>query len=311
MLSLCSTYWQALLAQGFCIGIGAGALFTPSLAVLPTYFTTRLGLAMGLAASGSSFGGVIYPIVFYRIIGQIGFGWAVRVLGFIALATSLVPVALLRPRVAPSRVRAFVDWTLFTDVPFMVFVAGAIVGFAGLYVFLFYQSYYGEATGLTDPSLSFYLVPILNAASMFGRTLPNALSDRTGPLNIIIPGAFACAALLFCTQAASSTASLVVIVVLFGFFSGVFIALPPVIMVVLTKDKSKIGTRIGMGFAMLALGTLAGGPAAGGVLNPSGGANDNNWTALWCYGGAVMTAAGLVFTGLRCWLHGVKLMVWA
>jgi nitrate/nitrite transporter NarK len=57
MLSLCTEFWQALLAQGFVIGLGGGMLFVPSVAILPTYFSSKIGLAIGLAASGSSMGG--------------------------------------------------------------------------------------------------------------------------------------------------------------------------------------------------------------------------------------------------------------
>lgn len=57
MLSICKEFWQAMLAQGFCIGLGGGMLFVPSVAILPTYFSTKIGLAIGLAASGSSMGG--------------------------------------------------------------------------------------------------------------------------------------------------------------------------------------------------------------------------------------------------------------
>lgn len=57
MLSLCKEFWQAMLAQGFCIGLGGGMLFVPSVAILPTYFSTKIGLAIGLAAAGSSMGG--------------------------------------------------------------------------------------------------------------------------------------------------------------------------------------------------------------------------------------------------------------
>jgi MFS family permease len=60
MLSLCTEFWQALLAQGFVIGLGGGMLFVPSVAILPTYFSTKIGLAIGLAASGSSMGGTKY-----------------------------------------------------------------------------------------------------------------------------------------------------------------------------------------------------------------------------------------------------------
>lgn len=57
MLSLCTEYWQALLAQGFVIGLGGGCLFVPAVAIFPTYFKAKLGLVIGLAASGSSTGG--------------------------------------------------------------------------------------------------------------------------------------------------------------------------------------------------------------------------------------------------------------
>ena len=188
MLSLCQTFWQTLLAQGFVIGMGAGCLFIPAIAILPTYFTTKIGLSIGIAASGSSTGGIIYPIMFYKLIPQVGFGWSVRILGFTALATLLIPIFVMKQRVQPPKPRSIIDWTVFTDFPFMLFVFGAIIGFIGLYVGFFYTSYYGQATGVTNESLSFYLVPILNASSVLGRTLPNWLSDKVGPLNVIAPG---------------------------------------------------------------------------------------------------------------------------
>ncbi|MCJ1453667.1 hypothetical protein MMC28_004015 [Mycoblastus sanguinarius] len=73
MTSLCSQYWQVILAQGICIGLGQGCLFIPSVAILPQYFTSKKALAIGTAASGSSLGGVIYPIVFRQLQPKIGF----------------------------------------------------------------------------------------------------------------------------------------------------------------------------------------------------------------------------------------------
>jgi MFS family permease len=195
MLSLCHEFWQCILAQGFTIGIGAGLLFVPAIAIMPTYFSTKIGLAIGLAASGSSTGGIIYPIAFYRLIDQIGFGWSVRVLGFMALATLIIPITVMKMRFKPAKARDLIDFSAFTDVPYMTFVVGTMIGYIGLYVMFFYISFYGQSQGITDESMSFYLVAILNAGSVFGRTLPNWLSDYTGPLNTIIPGTF-----LPCTQ---------------------------------------------------------------------------------------------------------------
>lgn len=206
MLSLATRYWEVVLAQGFCIGLGAGLMFTPSVTVLQSYFSTKIGLATGIAASGSSLGGIIYPIVLYRLINKIGFPWSVRVIGFICLATLVPPVLLLRQRVKPPRVRAVFDTSAFTDGVWLLFTFGCLLGFAGLYVMLFYLSYYGLATGTADASMAFYIVPILNASSMFGRTLPNWLSDKVGTLNVLVPGSIVCGMLVLCMQAVHSLA---------------------------------------------------------------------------------------------------------
>jgi len=330
MLSLCTTYWQALLAQGFCIGIGGGLLFVPSMAVLPGYFTTRMGLATGLAVAGSSFGGIIYPIVFYRLLNQVGFPWAVRTVGFLSLATLLVPVLFMRARVKPVRPRELFDWTMFTDIPIVLFTLFTLVGYVGLYVVLFYISYFALASGSATQEMSFYLVPILNAASMLGRTIPNALSDKVGPLNskfffvlinlstcsreltnnqkkVLIPGSLICAALTFSLIAVNSLAGVIIVALLYGFFSGVFIALPPVCFVALTADKSKVGTRMGMGFAFLGFGVLSGGPGGGSVLGS--GLVHENWVRLWSYGGTMTIASTVLMLGLRMWLTGGRLWV--
>lgn len=305
MLSLCTAFWQAVLAQGFCIGIGAGLLFVPSLAVLPSYFSTRLGLALGLAASGSSFGGVIYPIVFYKLLQQTSFAWAVRTLGFLALLTLLVPLLFMRQRAKPASPRSALDWTAFTDVPFAACTVFTMVGFIGLYVVLFYISYYALASGATDPEMAFYLVPILNVASMLGRTLPNALSDKVGALNILAPGALICGVLTYALIGVTSLAGIVILTLLYGFMSGVFIALPPVLFVTLTKDKRKVGTRMGMGFAILGFGVLAGGPGGGAILGKEH--NNLHWTALWAYGGTMAVGSGVLLGILRMYLTKGKL----
>lgn len=119
MLSLSTTYWQALLAQGLCVGIGMGCLFVPCISILPTYFSSKLGFAVGVASAGTSLGGVIYPIVMHRLLGIIGFAWSVRVMGFIALATLTAPIVVMKMRIRPAKPRAVIDWTAFTDLPYM------------------------------------------------------------------------------------------------------------------------------------------------------------------------------------------------
>ena len=57
MLSLCTEYWQVFLAQGICMGLGAGLLYIPSLALVSIWFDRKRALAMGVVMSGIAVGG--------------------------------------------------------------------------------------------------------------------------------------------------------------------------------------------------------------------------------------------------------------
>lgn len=54
--SFCTQYWQFILAQALCVGLGAGCLFVPGVAILSMYFKKRASFATGIATSGSSLG---------------------------------------------------------------------------------------------------------------------------------------------------------------------------------------------------------------------------------------------------------------
>ena len=128
MLSLCYTYWQTVLAQALVIGIGAGCLFIPTVAIISTYFTTKISTAVGIAASGSSLGGVIYPIMFYKLIPEVGFPWAVRIIGFMALALLAIPCVVMKMRVKPAAKRKLFDLSAFKEPAYACFAMGCFLG---------------------------------------------------------------------------------------------------------------------------------------------------------------------------------------
>lgn len=61
MTSFCERYWQLVLAQGICVGIGCGMLAFTSAAIIPYYFVKRRMLAAGIVSTGSSIGEPLYP----------------------------------------------------------------------------------------------------------------------------------------------------------------------------------------------------------------------------------------------------------
>jgi MFS family permease len=306
MLSLCTEYWQALLAQGFCVGIGGGLLFTPIVSLIPTYFSTKMGLAIGIASSGSSLGGVIYPIVLYKLLGEVGFPWAVRIIGFIALATFILPLVVMRVRIRAPKPRALIDWSAFVDTPFIVFTLGLLIVFIGNAVLIFYISFYPQDRGFTDQSLSFYMVSIFNAGSILGRIVPNALSDRIGVFNTMAPTTLLLGVTVYCMLGVHNAAGMIVLSIITGFLSGVVVALPPVCFRVLTESKSMIGTRVGQGFAIAGLGLLIGGPSAGAIL---GSTQPLEWTGTWVFGGTAGVLGAFVIFIVRFMKAGFTLNV--
>ena len=56
MLSLAKTYWQVFLAQGVCMGLGAGLLYIPSLALIGLSFSKKRAFAQGIVTSGIAVG---------------------------------------------------------------------------------------------------------------------------------------------------------------------------------------------------------------------------------------------------------------
>ena len=216
----------------------------------------------------------------------------------------------MKMRVKPSAKRRLIDWSAFKEPAYVTFIFFGMLGFIGLYVTVFYISFYGLAKRLTTPEISFYLVPIFNAASTFGRIIPNIIADKTGPLNVLVPATTITGVLSFCLLAAKNSAGLIVLAAFYGFFSGTFVSLPPSVIVSVTKNRAVIGTRMGMAFTVLGLGSLAGGPGAGGILGDVNTDMSNlNWTGTWVFSGVTIIAAAAGFALCREFKTGWKL--WA
>jgi len=79
MTSLCHSYWQFILAQGVLTGLGNGAVYMPSMAVVSHWFYHRRAFALGVFSSGVSIGGGIWPIVVSKLLVKVGFAWTLRI----------------------------------------------------------------------------------------------------------------------------------------------------------------------------------------------------------------------------------------
>ncbi|CAI7617832.1 unnamed protein product [Penicillium crustosum] len=306
MTSLSTKYYQIFLAQGLCVGLGSGCLFTPAISLVGTYFSTRRSLATGIAASGSSVGGILYPIIVRRLIVQVGFPWAVRAMAFIMLGTLGIGLALLRPRLPPHRSGPLVDFAAFNDPAYATFLVGLALGFTAFFIPFFYAESYALDVGV-DSELSFYILSIMNAGGMIGRMLPNAIADKIGNLNVIVPCGYISGIIVLAWVSVKSQANLIATSFLYSLFSGGLMALPPAILIDLTPDLSQIGVRVGMALTVGSLGVLIGSPIAGAILSSESDPEERlDFTGTLIFTGIVLLATGVFMNATRFFKHGFK-----
>ncbi|RFU27421.1 hypothetical protein B7463_g8925, partial [Scytalidium lignicola] len=303
MTSLCTEYWQVFLAQGLALGLGLGLLFIPSVAIVSQYFDTKKALAMGIAASGSSLGGVIYPIIFHRLQPSIGFGWSTRVLGFLTLVTFILPLMVMKVRLKPAAKRPLVDWDAFKEPPFVLYSIAVFLGFIGLYTPFYYLPSYSVTKAGTTAEFSIYTISIANAASTFGRIFPNYLADKTGPINMMAPCAIISAIIAYCWMAMKTEATVIVFALLYGFFTGSFVSLPPTCIVTLSPHLGIVGTRMGMVFTCSGLGLLMGTPVAGAILGDGA-----SYVGIQVFCASLLVASGIFLIFARIAKTGTVLM---
>ncbi|KAI1339532.1 MFS general substrate transporter [Xylariaceae sp. FL0016] len=266
MLSLSTTYWQIFLAQAVCLGIGNGCTFCPALAIMSSYFKRKRAIAVGLASAGAGCGGLIYPVVLDQLIHLQGFGgfpWAVRIMGFIMLATYIPCVIWFTPRLPPQKTGPLVDTSAFTEATFILFSLSMFFNFWGLYFAFFYMGTFArDRIGVAQPIT---LLLVLNGVGVVGRILPNIVADRIGALNVLIPLSFAASLVLYCWVAVHTTGALYGFAVLYGLLAAALQALFPAVATTMTPDLSRTGTRVGMIFSFVSFATLTG-PAISGAL---------------------------------------------
>jgi MFS family permease len=272
MTSICTQYWQLLLAQGICTGIGNGLLFCPTVSLISTYFTRKRALAIAIFASGSSTGGMVFPGIVEGLLPKVGFGWTVRVIGFIMLAISLLAGTFIRPRLPPRRTGPIVEWVAFKEPPYLLFAVGSFLMFWGLYPAFYYIGEYGSKVLRVDQADSINLLLIMNGVGIAGRLLPGFVADRfTGPINLLIPGALSGGIMLYSWYAVSTRSGLFIFASLYGIAGSMLQGLFPAALSSLTTDMKKMGVRMGMVFTIISFACLTGSPIAGALIQIGGG----------------------------------------
>ncbi|KAI1651112.1 MFS general substrate transporter [Daldinia loculata] len=298
--SFAGQYAWIILSFGVAIGLGSGALYVPSQAVVQAYFPEKTAaLPTGISMTGSSVGGIIYPIVFRQLENKFGFSWACRALALANGVFLLIACLLIKPRVPrdterntrprPFNCEVFYDWKLI-----LLGICALLLNIGIDVPFYFISTFVQGKLGLS-PTVGDSLLAGINASSLFGRIFLTWISNYSKPLitwQFTILGA---CVLLFCWSVIETLAGIIAFVIFYGFLVGGLTSLIPPSVRELDPDSKAIGARIGLVEGFQGVGFLIGPPIAGAILESPAG-----YFGVSMFCGALYFALFLVVGILTC-----------
>jgi MFS family permease len=308
LIGIASAYWQFMLIIGIIAGAGSSLIFTPSIAAVGHYFHAKRGSATGIAATGGSIGGVIFPLMLQKLFPLLGFAWATRVLALIFAVLTGVSVLLVSSRLPPKPNQSIMpDLLIYRQPAFALATLGVFMHEWGLFIPITFIS-----TGTTSAASSFpfTLIAVLNAGSTAGRCLPGIMADKIGRFNSMIIMLSLCMATtlglwlpdaVLPGSAAAIKPLAVAYVALFGFASGSNISLTPVCIGQLC-ETGEYGRYYATCYTVVALGSLTGIPIAGALLEAAGG----RYYGMALFTGICYVVSFLAFVAARWYKVGFK-----
>jgi MFS family permease len=282
LLAFATSPWQlyaafALMSLGW-IGMGTVVIAT----VMSLWFVQRRGLAISLAFTGASMGGVVVTPLLVLLIERTGFAAAMSIMAAFMLVV-LVPVVLawigpppasplanIRPQQSqpPSGdlsravlIRRLAFWTI--SIPFAL----ALIAQIGFIV---------HQIALLEPKIgrtnAGFAVSVMTFMAIAGRLGLGLVVDRFDPRLVTAASLVSQAAALLIILQTDSVPIVLVACALFGFSVGNLITLPPLI---IQREFSIAGFAIVLGLSNAISGTVGSlGPALLGLVQSWSGGYD-------------------------------------
>jgi MFS family permease len=289
--------WQLYLSLGLIAALGMSAIYVPCSATVVRWFTQRRGLALGVGASGQSFGNLLVPPLAALLLAAYGWRSTYFLMGvmgavLIALCAAVMVrdperMGLLSDGIAPAReaqqVKLDAAWSLIAARRTAAFwLLTAVYTMTWMVAFLPLVHIVPFALDLGVPTVPAALViSLIGAGSLAGRLLSGMASDRVGRLPLLAIGLVAQALAFLGFLASTGVGLLYPSALLFGLaFGGTSILFPAII-----GDffgRLAVGRILGLSWA-IAASSAAFGPVIAGYLFDRTGS----------YGSAFALSAGL------------------
>ncbi|KAG1049897.1 hypothetical protein G6F43_007801 [Rhizopus delemar] len=284
--------WHLYLTQGLLSGIGASLVWFPCISAAQQWFSKRRGLSVGIAISGSGFGGLVLANVVQAAMDRLGHQWALRIVGFISFVCLSIAACTVRPlnEMSEKNIKVF-DLTPFRNKQFILLFCVQFIGNFAFNVPSSFLPAYADYLHL-NPWIGTNMSAIISGVMIVGKISSGWISDYVGRANMTffvttMTGVMCLAVWLPAKNAATVWA----FAALFGYFGGGHLTMVPALLgqVVGMED---IEAANGLLFFAWFFGGLFGSPICSVLIDEKSG--NPRYDHAIIFGGVLMIFAGLL-----------------
>ncbi|KAI8328006.1 major facilitator superfamily domain-containing protein [Chlamydoabsidia padenii] len=304
MASLSSSIWQVCLTQGVISGIGSSLAWFPCISAPQQWFSSKRGLAVGLAYTGSGLGGLALSNIIRASIDSVGLQYSLRILGFIQLVLLAISFLTVKPLNPITRNVPFIDISPFGSSKFWTLCSIHFICNFSFYIpSSFVPSY---ATTLNIPkSTSANMSAVMSGIMVVGKVISGLANDFFGRSNMLVFYTMMCGVVCLAVWLnAESVGVLWGFVVLFGLTGGGYVvSVSSVIAEAVGLDM--IESANGWLFFAWLFGGLLGQPVSAVIIDHDHG----SYKGAIIFAGVLFIVSGLAAVVLRFMRSGPKLFV--
>lgn len=158
--------------------------------------------------------------MFDRLTKRAGFPWAIRSIGFVALAAALLSIPALLSGSAwlkvPRKRRSLFDKAALHDRLFLIFTCCSFSTFLGYIVPYFYIPTYARERLGSDDSTALYMLVLSIAGSFFGRLASGVMAHYLGAIVTWLLCTFSSAVLALCWISIEKESTFIAFSILWG-----------------------------------------------------------------------------------------------
>ena len=271
--SWAQSLWAVYLSYGLLVGLGIAFVYTPSIANVQPWFTTRRGLAGGIASSGVGAGTLLVPVLVSLALSHMPWREAMRTLALGVLVLGVLAASLLqrapRPTTAGTTTTSGLSLRETLRTPTFRWFYVAVV-LASPVMFIPFAHVSASARDLhLDDSLAVGLVGLIGVGSLVGRFAIGLLADRLGRAQTLVLMQLSMGASYALWFSAQGAWGLMGFALWFGLSDGSIVSLLPAICMDYFGAKSVAGV-VGTLYSGAAVGNLLGPVLAGAVFDATG-----------------------------------------